>query len=237
MQATKATRAGSAARILLAVLLAIGMMAPAAVPQRAHAAESGSLTVGRIISYDSYFTNWFEVDGQAAWCGNPSMATPGAGSYPKQALSAASGRTAELAADMWFSYGSPGFDASLWPGSWVDGSAMTPDRYTALAHILMADTYSSDGNYAMFGCSEAFRDWVAWNVLGFDDSGAVSNEGATGRLIASRTGEVPSSFEPFMLYTGASTQVRPHPDRKHGEHPDAGRRYREQQRDVHAPRL
>ena len=200
-------QATKAARILLALLLAIGMMAPAAVPQRAHAAESGSLTVGRIISYDSYFTNWFEVDGQAAWCGNPSMATPGAGSYPKQALSAASGRTAELAADMWFSYGSPGFDASLWPGSWVDGSAMTPDRYTALAHILMADTYSSDGNYAMFGCSEAFRDWVAWNVLGFDDSGAVSNEGATGRLIASRTGEVPSSFEPFMLYTGASTQV------------------------------
>ena len=206
-QATKAARAGTAARILLAVLLAIGMMAPAAVPQRAHAAESGSLTVGRTISYDSYFTNWFEVDGQAAWCGNPSMATPGAGSYPKQALSAASGRTAELAADMWFSYGSPGFDASLWPGSWVDGSAMTPDRYTALAHILMADTYSSDGNYAMYGCSEAFRDWVAWNVLGFDDSGAVSNESATGRLIASRTGEVPSSFEPFMLYTGASTQV------------------------------
>ena len=207
MQATKATRAEAAARIVLAVLLAIGMMAPAAVPQRAHAAESGSLTVGGTISYDSYFTNWFEVDGQAAWCGNPSMATPGAGSYPKQPLSAASGRTAELAADMWFSYGSPGFDASLWPGRWVDGSAMTPDRYTALAHILMADTYSSDGNYAMFGCSEAFRDWVAWNVLGFDDSGAVSNEGATGRLIASRTGEVPSSFEPFMLYTGASTQV------------------------------
>ena len=79
---------------------------------------------GKHAPYDSYFTNWFEVDGQAAWCGNPSMATPGAGSYPKQALSAASGRTAELAADMWFSYGSPGFDASLWPGSWVDGSAM-----------------------------------------------------------------------------------------------------------------
>ena len=73
-------QATKAARILLALLLAIGMMAPAAVPQRAHAAESGSLTVGRIISYDSYFTNWFEVDGQAAWCGNPSMATPGAGS-------------------------------------------------------------------------------------------------------------------------------------------------------------
>ena len=183
------------------------MMAPAAVPQRAHAAESGSLTVGRTISYDSYFTNWFEVDGQAAWCGNPSMATPGAGSYPKQALSAASGRTAELAADMWFSYGSPGFDASLWPGSWVDGSAMTPRPvHGARAHPhgghLLERRQLRDVRLL-----EAFRDWVAWNVLGFDDSGAVSNESATGRLIASRTGEVPSSFEPFMLYTGASTQV------------------------------
>ena len=82
-QATKAARAGTAARILLALLLAIGMTAPAAGAQRAYAAESGNLTVGRTISYDSYFTNWFEVDGQVAWCGNPSMATPGAGSYPR----------------------------------------------------------------------------------------------------------------------------------------------------------
>ena len=50
MQATKATRAGSAARILLAVLLAIGMMAPAAVPQRAHAAESEGWTSQRWIT-------------------------------------------------------------------------------------------------------------------------------------------------------------------------------------------
>lgn len=201
-------RTGVTARILLAALLVLGMMAPAAAaPRRAWAAETGNLTVGRVINYDSYFTNWFEVDGQSAWCGDPSMATPGSGAYPKQPLSAASGRTAELAADMWFSYGSPGFDASLWPGRWVDGSEMTADRYTALAHILMSDTYSSNGNYAMYGCSDAFREWVGWNVLGFDAHGNVVNEGATGRLIAARTGEVPSSFEPFMLYTGASTQV------------------------------
>lgn len=44
---------------------------------------------------------------------------------------------------------------------------MTADRYMALAHILMADTYASDGNYALFGCSEGFREWVRWNVIGF----------------------------------------------------------------------
>ena len=201
-------RAGAAARILLAALLVLGMLAPAAgAPRLAWAAETGSLTVGGKIYYDAYNTNWFEVDGQMAWCGNPSMATPGSGTYAKQPLSAASGRTAELAADIWFSYGSPGFDASIWPDRWYDGGEMTPERYTACAHILMADTYSSSGDFAMFGCSAAFREWIGWNVLGFDTHGNVSNEAATGRVIAARTGEVPSSFEPFMLYTGASTQV------------------------------
>ena len=201
-------RAGVAARILLAALLVLGMVAPAAgAPRRAWAAETGPLTVGGKIYYDAYNTNWFDVDGQMAWCGNPSMATPGSGTYAKQPLSAASGRTAELAADIWFSYGSPGFDASIWPDRWYDGGEMTPERYTACAHILMADTYSSSGDFAMFGCSAAFREWIGWNVLGFDTAGNVSNEAATGRVIAARAGEVPSSFEPFMLYTGASTQV------------------------------
>ena len=201
-------RTGVAARILLAALLVLGMMAPAAAaPPKAHAAETGNLTVGGKIYYDAYNTNWFDVDGQMAWCGNPSMATPGSGTYAKQPLSAASGRTAELAADIWFSYGSPGFDASIWPDRWYDGSEMTPERYTACAHILMADTYSSSGDFAMFGCSAAFREWIGWNVLGFDTAGNVSNEAAAGRIIAARAGEVPSSFEPFMLYTGASTQV------------------------------
>lgn len=208
LAATARRGASAAARALLALLLAIGALAPSALaPPRALAAETGTLTVGGRIDYDAYHTSWFDVDGQMAWCGNPSMATPASGSYSKQPLSAASGRTAELAADIWFSYGSPGFDASIWPDRWYDGGEMTPERYTACAHILMADTYSSSGNYAMFGCSAEFREWIGWNVLGFDSPGNVINEGATGRIIAARTGEVPSSFEPFMLYTGASTQV------------------------------
>ena len=88
-------RAGVAARILLAALLVLGMVAPAAgAPRRAWAAETGTLTVGGKIYYDAYNTNWFDVDGQMAWCGNPSMATPASGSYSKQPLSAAGGRTA-----------------------------------------------------------------------------------------------------------------------------------------------
>lgn len=198
-----------AVRVLLAAALVLGTMLPALalVPERAHASGGAVLTVGSKINYDSYNTTWFEVDGQPAWCGNPSKNTPAAGTYEKSPLSAMSGRTGELAADIWFSYGSPGFDASLWPSSWYGGGSMTADRYMALAHILMSDTYASNGNYAMFGCSEGFRDWVQWNVIGFGDDGSLINDDATGRKILRRSGEVPGNFEPFMLYTGSSTQV------------------------------
>lgn len=206
---SKRSRAAKAARCLLAVLLAIGAAIPAlgASPGKAHASESATLVVGPRVEYDTFFTNRFEVDGQAAWCGNPSKDTPAPGVYEKQPLSAPSGRTGELAADIWFSYGSPGFDASLWPSTWHGGGGMNADRYTALSHILMADTYTSDGSYALFGCSEDFREWVRWNVIGFDAEGNLVNENATGRRIAARAGEVPSTFSPFMLYTGSSTQV------------------------------
>ena len=201
--------AGKAARILLAAVLALGAMIPVLglAPKTAQAAQGAALAVGSEIGYDTYHTTWFEVDGQTAWCANPSKYTPDAGTYERQPLSAPSGRTAELAADIWFSYGSPGFDAALWPSAWYDGSGMSAERYMALAHILMADTYASDGNYALFGCSEGFREWVRWNVIGFDDNGNLVNDGATGRKIFARSGETPSTFEPFMLRTGSSTQV------------------------------
>ncbi len=202
------SNAGKAVRVLLAAALALGAMLPAlGLPGKADAAQGAALSVGADIPYDSYHTTWFEVDGQTAWCANPSKYTPEAGSYAKQPLSAPSGRTAELAADIWFSYGSPGFDASLWPSSWYDGGSMNADRYMALAHILMADTYASDGNYALFGCSEGFREWVRENVIGFGSDGSLVNDGATGRKIVARASEVPATFEPFMLHTGSSTQV------------------------------
>lgn len=209
MERTRNSTPARTLRLLLAVALALGMIAPALglAPGEAHAAQGATLAVGDKIHYDSYSTTWFEVDGQPAWCGNPSKLTPDAGTYEKSPLSTTSGRTEELAADIWFSYGTPGFDASLWPSQWYGGGSMTPDRYMALAHILMADTYSSNGNYAMFGCSEGFRDWVQWNVIGFGNDGSLINDDATGRKILRRAGEVPSNFEPFMLYTGSSTQV------------------------------
>ena len=196
-------------RCLLAALVALSSVigAPAASGQSAFASETASLSIGGKIPYAGYTTTWMYADGEMAYCGNPSAATPPAGTYTKSAISSVSGRDAETIADLWFSYGSPGFDASLWPSTWYDGTAMTDARYAALAHILLSDTFSSNGNYALYGCNESFKEWCRYNVIGFDSSGTMCNDDATGRKISRMQGEVPSNFEAFMLYTGAGNQL------------------------------
>lgn len=209
MERTRSSIPRKGLHVLIAAVLVIGLIAPMAAPKPATAkgADEVALEVGDRIIYDEYGTRWFEADGQPAWCANPSKASPEEGSYERQPLTTPTGRDAEMAADMWFAYGSPGFDKSLWPSKWFDGTKMTAGRYMALAHILLSDTYEGDGDYALFGCSEEFRRWARWNVIGFDKEGNESNDDATGRLIAARAGEVPSTFEPFLLYTGSDTQV------------------------------
>ena len=196
-------------RCVLAILIAASTAfgAVTASGGKAFGAESANLTVGGKIHYAGYTTTWMYADGEIAYCGNPSAATPPAGNYSKSSISAPSGRNAETIADLWFGYGSPGFDKSLWPSTWYDGSAMTDSRYAALAHILLSDTFSSNGDYALFGCNAEFKSWCRQNVIGFDSSGNMCNANATGRLIAARQGEVPKNFEAFMLYTGAGNQL------------------------------
>lgn len=201
---------GKVLRTFLAILLAFsGIFATfsQALPGKAYAAETANLTIGSPNYYGGYETTWMYADGEVAYCANPSAATPPGGTYTKSAVSAPSGRTQETIADLWFGYGSPGFDTSMWPSTWYDGSPMTAANYAACTHILLSDTYTSNGSYAMYGCSAEFRSWFQQNVLGFDNSGNVINSNATGRLMSARQGEVPRNFYAFQLYTGEGTQL------------------------------
>lgn len=207
---TQALQGGKALKVALSLLLALSgffALALQANSKRAYASETVYLEVGGKIPYAGYHTTWMYSDGEIAYCGNPSALTPPAGTYTKSAISSISGRDAETAADLWFGYGSPGFEKSLWPSEWYDGTAMTDARYAALTHILLSDTFSSNGNYALFGCNESFKSWCRYNVIGFDSDGNMCNDQATGRLIAARTGEVPKNFKAFQLYTGAGNQL------------------------------
>ena len=206
---TEAALASKALRCMLAALIALASALGTLGVQgkSAYAAESANLTTCGKIHYGGYHTTWMEADGEMAYCADPQSATPSPGSYAKSSIDAPSGRNAEVVADLWFAYGSPGFDASLWPDKWYDGTEMTASRYAACAHILVSDTYTSDGSYALYGCNADFKSWARKNVIGFGADGSMINSNATGRLIAARTADVPSNFEAFQLYTGAGTQI------------------------------
>ena len=156
---TEAALASKALRCMLAALIALASALGTLGVQgkSAYAAESANLTTGGKIHYGGYHTTWMEADGEMAYCADPQSATPSPGSYAKSSIDAPSGRNAEVVADLWFAYGSPGFDASLWPDKWYDGTEMTASRYAACAHILVSDTYTSDGSYALYGCNADSR--------------------------------------------------------------------------------
>lgn len=191
---------------LIAILLACGIAAESPPVPAFAESEVGHLLVGARIDYAGYNTTWMSVDGNAAYCATPMLATPRSGPYAKAPINAPSGRSAEAAADLWFGYGSPGFDKTLWPSTWYDGGEMTDARYAALTHILLSDTYSSSSASALYGCSESFRSWAQHQVIGFDSHGALINAAATGRRIAERTAEVPATFSAFQISTGNATQ-------------------------------
>lgn len=192
--------------VLIAVLLACGIAAGSPPIPAFAESEVGHLLVGARIDYAGYNTTWMSIDGNAAYCATPMLATPRSGPYAKAPINAPSGRSAEAAADLWFGYGSPGFDKTLWPSTWYDGGEMTEARYAALTHILLSDTYSSSSASALYGCSESFRSWAQHQVIGFDSHGALINAAATGRRIAERTAEVPAAFSAFQISTGNATQ-------------------------------
>ena len=199
---------GKTALNVLSFFAAVILLVVAMSTAPAHAADSTvSLSVGAKIPYAGYSTNWMYIDGQMAYCATPSKKTPTAGAYAASALASPSNRNYEATADLWFSFGCPGFDKSLWPDTWYDGSAMTDDRYVALAHILISDSYASDGNAALYGCSSAFRSWARNHVIGFDENANEINPNATGRRILARASEVPASFEAFEIRTGTATQA------------------------------
>ena len=84
---------------------------------------------------------------------------------------------------------------------------MDNDKYAALTHILLSDTLSSNGHYALYGTDGTFAEWCRQNVIGYGTSGERLNENATGIKIFNRMGEVPSNFHAFMLYTGSGNQL------------------------------
>lgn len=143
-----------------------------------------------------------------AYCVEPDKNSPAAGSYDKSDIHCISGRDYELKVDLWFAFGGPGFDASMWPALNWDGQPMSDRDYYLASHILLADTYSSNAFEATHGAGEIFRDWIVRNVTGFDlQTSEVVSPDAVGRRAWDRKDEVPSNFFAFQIDGGNAQTI------------------------------
>ncbi len=172
-------------RVAMAMALVLSV---AIVPASAYAAGSVNVSIGRDIPYAGYVTTDMSADGQVAYCIEPMRGTPAAGSYSTSPAE-------ELAAAMWFSFGAPGFDASMWPASWYDGSGMDDDKYQVASHILLSYANLGSAAQATYGTNADFASWAEREVIG-----------GTWSKVCSRAGEVSTGFSAFRIDTGTDSQ-------------------------------
>lgn len=155
--------------------------------------------------------NLYDGGNTVAYCGNPAAYNPRAGWYTAYNIN----WNIEVTAGLFYGYGGPGFDASMWPSTWYDGTPMNEDRYKILTHIVLADLYAHDGLYAYGQEPNAdFRNWVQNNVIGYAlaDGHLINTNtirykiGAQGfALTRSSYNDVPAGFVAYEIPTATSS--------------------------------
>ena len=181
------------------------------VPVKA-AGDTVELTVSsESAKYAGYETRKMYAGGNYAYCVQPSKKTPQSGTYEKHYdvenyVSNAGDETQAVQSRnlAYYCWGAPGFNASYFPSTWYDGSAMDDDKYIALSHIMLSFLVSYDEVGSMHGCNSSFKNWVYQNVLGYNANGDLVNGQATLPILCWAT--APASFKVYILSTGSATQ-------------------------------
>ena len=181
------------------------------VPVKA-AGDTVELTVSDdSAKYAGYETRKMYAGGNYAYCVQPSKKTPQSGTYEKHYdvenyVSNAGDETQALQSRnlAYYCWGAPGFNASYFPSTWYDGSAMDDDKYIALSHIMLSFLVSYDEVGSMHGCNSSFKNWVYQNVFGYNANGDLVNGQATLPSLCWMT--APASFQVYILSTGSATQ-------------------------------
>lgn len=200
--------------LTIAVILAVPTIITTGmgtVPVKA-AGDTVELTVSDdSAKYAGYETHKMYAGGNYAYCVQPSKKTPQSGTYEKHYdvenyVSNAGDETQALQSRnlAYYCWGAPGFNASYFPSTWYDGSAMDDDKYIALSHIMLSFLVSYDEVGSMHGCNSSFKNWVYQNVLGYNANGDLVNGQATLPILCWAT--APASFKVYILSTGSATQ-------------------------------
>ena len=166
----------------------------------------------RWVNYAGYKTGrMLGEGGTPIYCAQPDKQTPGEGTYSKQPIQPLEAyRVDQMYSILYYGWGGPGFDPSMWPSTWYDGSPMTADNYWALTHILISDIYSSNGLVAIRGTNQSFKYWCFDYILGADWRDGVyhgENYNAVQYKIYNNVDNVPQSFKDccYQLNTGTDT--------------------------------
>ena len=181
------------------------------VPVKA-AGDTVELTVSsESAKYAGYETRKMYAGGNYAYCVQPSKKNPQSGTYEKHYdvenyVSNAGDETQAVQSRnlAYYCWGAPGFNASYFPSTWYDGSAMDDDKYIALSHIMLSFLVSYDEVGSMHGCNSSFKNWVYQNVLGYNANGDLVNGQATLPILC--WSAAPASFKVYILSTGSATQ-------------------------------
>ena len=181
------------------------------VPVKA-AGDTVELTVSsESAKYAGYETHKMYAGGNYAYCVQPSKKTPQSGTFEKHYdvenyVSNVGDKTQALQSRnlAYYCWGAPGFNASYFPSTWYDGSAMDDDKYIALSHIMLSFLVSYDEVGSMHGCNSSFKNWVYQNVLGYNADGELINGQAPLPSLCWMT--APASFKVYILSTGSATQ-------------------------------
>lgn len=203
-------------RAFFAVVLIIGLCLPSALlgVRQAEAASTVYLrNSGASATYGGYSTTKCYVDSKPAYCAQPSKSTPASGNYSATKITPLTSATGfqhdwrAVCACLYYGYGGPGFDASMWPSTWYDGSAWTADRYFAMTHVIISDYYASDAAAALAGCNSSFKNWVYGNILSYNGNGGYNNNAVQNKL--GNWGSVPSWFFDlcFQVNTAGGVQT------------------------------
>ena len=208
---------GAIGRALVWVLVAAALLAcalAASRPVQVQATVPGQDQVelawdsNNRVWYGQYNTPIFTTSDGAgrvsfAYCVDPTTMVPDAGAYATIPVEEFNPEwAAQTRAAMWFGYGGPGFDPSMWPEQWEDGTPMDEEGYYAATHLILSYTTLRMPNYVYYRAGSAFVDYASSTFLGIDASGATVNPDATLFQIIARANEVPDDYTCYYLNCG-----------------------------------
>lgn len=122
------------------------------------AVENVVLKVGERVSYGKWSTNYFYINGQLAYCLEPSKGTPSSGDYIAEVL-----QNDNLTKGMYYLMGGPGFTPEIREAFFSSAAGFTEKQIYAYCHAVLSFIYSGYNlnSDAFLGLSGEERDGIS----------------------------------------------------------------------------